>query len=529
MVRAITLTLILGVLCGGTQIYETKQLVEDNRMVELAFTQEKVCNGPSAQLATEVERYRSLLYSKDLQAYSGAALALRKWMIANDPFRPIYHFTGPESWINDPNGPIYFKGQYHLFYQYKPFIDGRPGITCWGHAVSKDLLHWVDWPVAIWPDTPRDSAGVYSGNTFIDDNGNLCAMYTGNVGGHEETYGILACSTDEFLTCTKKVVMDNSQRPNAKSPVHWDGFLWREGKTWCQLIGGCTEAQGAAWLWKSSDLQKWTLQKNIAPALHDCEFWELPYLIPLGEKYVLMIGQEYNPYWIGTYNPGTMLFTPDVLKPRRMDRGDYYSFNPNMVDDKGPGGAPRRIMHGWAITDKTPATTVPYWQNAHSIPRVLTLKDGRVWQEPIPEISILRAEHQSFRNIEVTQETGDLLKTVRGDALEIIATFRPGTSKRFGINVRSSADNPGVQVWYDEWELTFGAGQRSTSTDLKTEDLVTMHIFVDRCLVEVYVNGNAITVSSFHNPAAQGVTLFSDGGKCTLETLEVWRMKSMWD
>ena len=257
------------------------------------------------QLAPEVERYRSLLHSRDLQAYSSAALALRKWMIANDPFRPVYHFTGPESWINDPNGPIYYKGKYHLFYQYNPIIDDKKSKTCWGHAVSKDLVHWVDWPVALWPDTPQDSAGVYSGNTFIDDNGDLCALYTGNVRGHDETYGILARSTDEFLTSTKKVVMDNNQRPNASSPVHWDGFLWREGNTWCQLIGGCTESQGAAWLWKSTDLQKWTLHKNIAPSLHLGEYWELPYLIPLEGKYVLMIGQEHNPYWVGTYNPKT--------------------------------------------------------------------------------------------------------------------------------------------------------------------------------------------------------------------------------
>ena len=173
-----------------------------------------------------------------------------------------------------------------------------------------------------------------------------------------------------------------------------------------------------------------------------------------------MIGQEYNPYWVGTYNAKTMLFTPDLLQPRFMDKGNYYSFNPNMVDNKGPGGSPRRIMHGWATTDPSPTKTVPYWQSAHSIPRVLTLKDGRVWQEPIAEIYTLRTEHQSFRNIEVTQESGDLLKTVKGDALEIIATFKPGTAQRFGLNVRSSEDNPGVQVWFDEWELTFGAGQR---------------------------------------------------------------------
>ena len=481
-------------------------------------------------LVPEVENYRSVLRSKDVAEFSKAALALRKWMIANDPFRPLYHFTGPESWINDPNGPIYYQGRYHLFYQYNPIVDGRKSATCWGHAVSKDLVGWVDWPIAIWPDTPEDRAGAFSGNTFIDDNGDLCALYTGNVHEHGETYGILARSTDGFATCTKKVVMDNKQRPNPQSPVHWDGYVWKEGKTWCQLIGGCTAGRGAAWLWKSPDLQQWTLQKDIAPAIHLGGFWELPYLIPLGDRHVLMVGAG-NPYWVGTYDATAMLFTPDRAQPRSMDNGNYYSFNPNMVDDKGPGGAPRRIMHGWATIGRTPTRTVPYWEHAHSIPRVLTLKDGRVWQEPIPELRTLRADKQSFKNLVVTPESGALLKTVKGDSLEIIATFKPATARRFGINVRNSAADPklGVPVWFDARDLAFGAGKVSMSSDLKSGDPVTLRVFVDRCMIEVYVNGNANTVASHHDPAAQGVALFSTGGACTLETLEVWRMKSIWE
>ena len=200
-------------------------LSQDNSLI----SRDTVSGVPTKQLAPEVEKYRSLLHSKDLQAYSSAALALRKWMIANDPFRPIYHFTGPESWINDPNGPIYYNDKYHLFYQYNPIVDSKKSKTCWGHAVSKDLVHWVDWPVALWPDTPQDSAGVYSGNTFIDDNGDLCALYTGNVRGHDETYGILARSADEFLTSTKEVVMDDNQRPNASVSCAL-GWLPLEGR-----------------------------------------------------------------------------------------------------------------------------------------------------------------------------------------------------------------------------------------------------------------------------------------------------------
>ncbi len=512
-----------ALLSGGREFVAQQRQRMAKQKQELRKPQER-------PLAPEVGNYRNVLPGKDVAEYSKTALALRKWMIANDPFRPLYHFTSPESWINDPNGPIYYKGRYHLFYQYRPVVDGRPGTMSWGHAVSKDLVHWVDWPVALWPDTPQDRAGVFSGNTFIDDNGDLCALYTGNVRDHEESYGILARSTDGFVTCTKTVVMDDKQRPNPRSPVHWDGYVWKEGKSWCQLVGGCKEGRGVAWLWKSPDLQQWTLQKDIAPTIHLGEFWELPYLIPLGGRHILMVGAG-NPYWIGTYNATTMLFTPDQAQPRSMDNGNYYSFNPNMVDDKGPGGTPRRIMHGWTTIGRTPTGTVPYWEHAHSIPRVLTLKDGRVWQEPIPELRMLRADKQSFENLTVTPESGALLETVKGDSLEIIATFKPGTARRFGINVRSSATDPklGVPVWFDAQKLTFGADKAGMSSDLKSGDPVTLHLFVDRSVVEVYVNGNANTIAAFHDPAARGVALFSTGGTCTLETLEGWRMTSIWE
>ncbi|MCX6877375.1 MAG: GH32 C-terminal domain-containing protein [Verrucomicrobia bacterium] len=421
-----------------------QRAITDDEIVKLSGGQEFVAKQKEliakrkrqvSQLAPEVEDFRSVLYSKDVAEYSKATLTFRKWMIANDPLRPLYHFTGPESWINDPNGPIFYQGQYHLFYQYRPVTADRPnprttgGGHSWGHAASNDLVHWTDWPVAMWPDIPQDRNGAGSGNTF-----------------------------------------------------------------------------------------------------HLGDYWELPYLIPLGGRHVLMVGAG-NPYWVGTYDTKTMLFTPDRAEPRAMDTPCYYSFNPNMVDDKGPGGAPRRIMHGWVKTDPTPTGKVPYWQGAHSIPRVITLKDGRVWQEPIPELQTLRADKQSFKNLDITPESGDLLKTVKGDSLEIIATFKPGTAQRFGIKVRSSATdaNVNVSVWINPRELTFGAAQGSMASDLKPGDPVTLHVFVDRSVVEGYLNGNASTAVCGHDPAAQGVELFAQGGSCTLESLDVWRLRSAWD
>ena len=481
-----------------------------------------------ADVAEPVEAFRSVVKSKHLDTYSQAALKLRRWMIENDPHCPIYHFTGPESWINDPNGPIYYRGKYHLFYQFDPIVDGRRSKRCWGHAVSPDLVHWIDWPVAIWPDTRYDREGVYSGNTVVDANGDLCALYTGNVAGHRETYGMLARSRDGGLVFEKKMVMDNAQRPNKNSPVHWDGFVWKQGDSWQQLIGGATDGenrQGAAMLWTSPDLVQWTFRRNIAPSIKRGGYWELPYLIPLGGKHVLLVGNG-NPYWIGTYDQTAMLFTPDDPAPKMIDTGSYYSFNVNMVDDKGPDGTRRQLMHGWVTGSASPTKTVPYWQGAHSIPRVITRRGDRLFQQPVAEIESLRGKHFEFRDL----SNPHLSKDVRGDALEIIATFDPAGGKRFGIELRVAADGKAAAtVAFDPTSGQFGINGRKQPSYLEPGQLVTMRVFLDRSIVEVYVNGCAQTARVFAPSDARGLKVLPLGDEAELRALNVWEMKSMWE
>ena len=480
-------------------------------------------------------KYQAVIQSHDKAVFGDAALELRRWMIANDPHYPKYHFVGPESWINDPNGPIYHDGRYHLFYQFDPIVNGRRSARCWGHAVSGDLIHWTDWPVAIWPDTPQDRAGVFSGNTFFDDDGALCALYTGNVGGHRETNGILARSTDDGVTWSKRVVMNNTQRPNADSPVHWDGFVWRDGGQWQQLIGGTTggvNRQGAAWLWTSPDLKNWTLEKNIAPTIRLGAFWELPYLIPLGEQHVLFVGAG-NPYWVGHYDSAKREFTPNEQQAHSVDTGHYYSFNLNMTDDKGPAGTRRQLMHGWVNGPPTPTKSVPYWEGMLSVPRVIRLADNRLWQEPVPELLQLRGRRFGRE------------EPVRGDALDITATFQPGSAKQFGVKVRVSPDGREfTRVFFDTATRRFGVdgptlarnaaelkGVRASGTQesfLPADAPVTMRILLDRSVVEVFVNGVAYTARTFPSADALGVEFFSEGGAADMKSLEIYELNSAW-
>jgi len=486
------------------------------------------------EVSLPVRAFRTVVKSKEVEVYSKAACALRRWHLEKDPYRPTYHFTGPESWINDPNGPIYYQGKYHLFYQFDPQVDDGKGgwrrsARCWGHAVSTDLVHWEDWPVALWPDTQYDRAGVFSGNTFIHA-GKIHALYTGNVREHKEAYGILAWSDDGGITFNKKMVMDDKQRPSAISPVHWDAQVWKEGDTWCQLIGGAEpvngKQQGAAMLWKSKDLEHWTFQKNIAPSIIYQGFWELPYLVPLDGRHVLMVGAG-NPYWIGKYDSTAMEFTAETPK-RDADTGTYYSFNPHMVDDKGPNGSARRIMHGWATIGRPPAVDgVPYWEQAHSIPRVMTIKGDRLWQEPIPELRSLRHDGRKMAQQILPADKPAQLPSLRGDALEIIATFDRAASKRCGLIVRADGQGGGMKVWADAGN-GFGIEGRAGMHFLKQGVPVNLHVFVDRGILEVYCDGVAVTHTCFAPAAKIEVFAFSEGGDATLSGLEAWKMESMW-
>jgi beta-fructofuranosidase len=479
--------------------------------------------------ASPVELFRAVVKSKDKALYSKAALELRLWMMENDPYRPIYHFTGPESWINDPNGVIFHKGMYHLFYQFDPIVDGQRSKRCWGHAASKDLVHWEDWPVALWPDTPYDQGGVYSGNMVIDDNGIPTAFYTGNVQARKETYGMQARSLDGFLTWEKKMVMHNDQRPDASSPVHWDAQIWKDSNVWHQLIGGALNGKGAAQIWTSPDLENWTYQKAIYSG-DPGNFWELPYLVQFGEKYALFVGRG-NPYWIGEYDRKTLTFTPDSLQTKSIDNGNYYSFNLHMTDDKGPDGEKRQLMHGWVNGPPSPTKTVPFWHGAHSIPRVITREGNRLRQEPIPEIQSLRGKHYTFSDL-----TGkDLLKGIKGDAFEIKATFTPGTAKRLGFRLRIAEDEKScTRVFFDTASGTFGVDGDAVAKSpqmscLNPGEDVQMHIFLDKSIIEVYLNGNAQTARTFPDPGSLGLGIFSEGGEAILKSLDIWEMKSMWE
>ncbi|MCX6872779.1 MAG: GH32 C-terminal domain-containing protein [Verrucomicrobia bacterium] len=477
-------------------------------------------------------KYRAVIKSQDKAVFSKAALELRRWMEIHDPQRPTYHTMGPLDFTFDVNGPIYHDGKYHIFY----LNDKNPDGCRRGHLVSKDLVRWEDWPVAMWPDTPWDREAVFSGNLVIDDKGTPTFIYTGN-SSHQTAKGVMARSDDGMLTWQKKLVMDKPPYPG--TPVHWDGQLWKDGGTWYQLCGGKFANGGAAVLWSSPNLENWTYRNRIYTTGKYGDFWELPYLLPFGEKSVLIIGVCPVRYWVGVYDKTSFVFKPDKEEAEILDVSPhFYAPNPHMVDDKGPGGSQRRLMFGWVRGGQTPTKEVPYWDGNHSIPRVLTLDAGKLIQEPIPELQLLRHGHLQLKDRTIESFAPGLLKDLTGKALEIVASFDPkgATAKRFGVKLRMSKDGKEqTVVYYEPATSRFGVagsvvdGEISDKADFPAGQRITLHIFLDRSVVEVFAAGRAITKRVYSDPTSQGLDAFSDGGSVKLDTLDVWRMKSIWD
>ena len=217
----------------------------------------------------------------------------------HEPYRPQFHFTPAKNWMNDPNGPIYYKGRYHLFYQYNPSGTTWGNIS-WGHAVSTDLVHWKELPIAIPQD---DNEYIFSGSVVYDRkntsglgtaaNPPLVAVYTASLKSNGIQEQSLASSTDGGLTWTKYAnnPVLNLDSTNFRDPkVFW----YPKTRTWEMVVA--LSDQHKVSIYSSPDLKTWTHQSDFGPAGATGGVWECPNLFPLKvkgtdeTKWVLVVG-----------------------------------------------------------------------------------------------------------------------------------------------------------------------------------------------------------------------------------------------
>lgn len=491
------------------------------------------------------------LLKSDIEEFREVAAASRE-ALEDDPYRPQYHFTAPRNWLNDPNGLIQWNGQYHLFYQHNPFSPVSD-TKHWGHAVSSDLVHWDDLPIALAP-TPGsyDANGIYSG-CAVNDNGTPTVLYSGIEGQRQLV--CLATGDDELIRWRKdptnpviaQLPEDIDLLQTEDGTVHYrDPSVWRDGDSWWMIMGsGIAGVGGTVLLYRSDDLREWEYQhpllvgdKNQHDPTWTGTMWECPQLFSLGDRHVLLVSvwherkTLYPAYFIGTIADGR--FTPEHSEV--LDPGSFYAPQ-TFLDEQG-----RRIMFGWLREQRSREVMASSeWNGAMSIPWMLTLGDDkRLRYTPVPELQTLRSDHVQFSGIAIDPGEPVLLSRISGDCLELAATMAPGTATSAGLIVRRSPDgSEETRIVYEPSSGTLLIDRISSSLDdhpdrtrheahltLTDGEPLQLRVFLDRSIIEVAANERAIlserVYPSRHD--SLGLGLFAAGGEATLELLDVWEM-----
>lgn len=471
--------------------------------------------------------------------------------LAGDPHRPQYHFLPPANWMNDPNGLIQWKGQYHLFYQYNPYGPVHSHIH-WGHAVSPDLVHWTDLPVALTP-TPGgfDAAGCWSG-CAVNNDGVPTLLYTGVF----PQVVCLATSTDDLLSW-----QSYSGNPVIKGPPeaiadrtggHFrDPFVWQEEGWWYMVMGSRIEGEGGIiLLYRSSDLVKWEyLQPLLTGDLHKDKpvwtgtMWECPNFLTFGEKRVLIFSIQatssellYPLSFVGTYQDHQ--FTPQTEEI--MAYGGYFYAPQMMLDEQG-----RYLMWGWLKEGRGQSAFVEAgWAGAMSVPIIVSLEDEAILHlEPVPELEKLRQEYRHFENLEIIPEKTNFLKDVSGDCLEIIAEFEPDQFNKFEFKLLCSPDNEEqtrliyqpaqkqIVIDRSRSSLNSAVDREETTVPVKLApgEPLKVHIFLDRSVVEVFVNNRTYLASRIYpmRDDSKGIGLFSMEKEVRVKSLDIWTLKQV--
>jgi beta-fructofuranosidase len=465
--------------------------------------------------------------------------------IAHDAHRPSFHFLPPANWMNDPNGLIHWRGRYHLFYQYNPLAPAF-GTMHWGHALSDDLVHWQDLPIALSP-TPGsvDESGVWSG-CAVEVNGTASLLYTGmrrHADGSRSELPCLATSSDDVLRTWRKHP-GNPVIPSPPPGIDVLGFrdhsVWREGDSWYQAIGsGIRDVGGAVFVYRSPDLQHWEYVGPLCTGdrQQTGDMWECPDFFRLGERHVLMVSPiplRKTLYFTGEYRG--QRFTP--LHQGVVDDGGCFYAPQSFTDAHG-----RRIMFGWLHEGRDQAAcTAAGWAGVMSLPRLLVPRSGgRLGFQPLPELRALRGGQTTVRDVSLASP---LRLEVSGTALEIEAEIVPGTASHAGISVRCAPDGAEqTLVAYDARSRTLLVDRQRSSLDPTTQhdtratllelgesEPLQLRIFVDHSVVEVFANGHVCMTSRIY-PTRQdslGVQLFAAGGTAHVNQAVAWEMASVW-
>ncbi|XP_016490380.1 acid beta-fructofuranosidase AIV-18 isoform X1 [Nicotiana tabacum] len=389
---------------------------------------------------------------KTFKDVSGRSLSYYPWTNAMLTWqRTAYHFQPQKNWMNDPNGPLYHKGWYHLFYQYNPDSAVWGNIT-WGHAISTDLIHWLYLPFAMVPDQWYDINGVWTGSATILPDGQIMMLYTGDTNDYVQVQNLAypANLSDPLLIDWVKYQDNPVMVPppgigvkDFRDPTTaWTG---PQNGQWLLTIGSKIGKTGIALVYDTSNFTNFKLLDGVLHAVPGTGMWECVDFYPVstveangldtsyngpGIKHVLKASlddDKHDYYAIGTYDPVKNKWTPDnpeldVGIGLRLDYGKYYA-SKTFYDPKEQ----RRILWGWiGETDSEAADLLKGWASVQSIPRTLLYdKETRthVLQWPVKEIESLRIGDPLVKQVNLQPGSIELVHVDSAAQLDVEASF----------------------------------------------------------------------------------------------------------
>ncbi len=467
----------------------------------------------------------------------------------DEPLRPQIHFTPPANFMNDPNGLVFFDGEYHLFYQHNPFGD-RWGHMSWGHGVSRDLLHWEHLPVAL---REEDGVMIFSGSTVVDrtDSSGLCggrpclvAIYT----GHTETKQTqnLAYSIDRGRTWTKypgNPVIDLGLKDFRDPKVFWH----EDTKRWVMVT--VLPDQHKVRLFGSPDLKRWETLSDFGPAGATGGVWECPDLFPLtiestaGETRWLLdvdlnpggaAGGSGGQYFVGRFDGRTFVNDAPASETLWSDYGkDFYA---TISFSDIPPSDGRRIwmawMSNWLYANEEPTSP---WRGAMSLPRELSLRRTpaglRLVQRPVRELESLR-----MGGAPVPVATRTTLPAAAEITLDVSATGGEHVGLRLfnerGEEVLVGVGSSPLEVFVDRRRsraapLAQYPG-RHAGPARAVEGGVHLRVIVDRSMVEAFANDGETVVSDRLFPTKPFTHVEPVQSARLRKPVEMWPLQTVW-
>lgn len=441
--------------------------------------------------------------------------------VAGCPFRTKFHIMPPVGWINDPNGLCQFKGVFHAYFQYSPLsVHGGGGY--WGHCTSKDLLRWEYHEPVLTSDIPEDQSGVYSGSALIED-GKMYLFYTGNVklpGDYDYidrgriSTQLMVSSEDGQHMSEKKKLLGMEDYPEDITAHVRDPKVWKEEDVYYMILGarargqekdGSRRDRGGALIYASKDMENWELYREIVPEEAFGYMWECPDLFELNGERILSYcpqGLEHEKErFQNIYQSGYSVLTQSedpAASFTEWDMGfDFYAPQTFLSEDG------RRILIGWAGLPDTENThrnlsVSNGWQHCLTLPRELTVKDGKVFQAPVRELKSLH-----WQSPDPNEMKGDGIFDWCGRTVLLKVSSIAGGAQEIRFGKAGNALT--IRVQDDLAEISFldrdghpsecggGRGRRIGRLSCPARELT---VLADSSIIEVFINGGEMTFTT---------------------------------